>query len=45
LIKARWARLYTGIVITKPREMVALRVTSAEVERVVRDDGQVWSPS
>jgi hypothetical protein len=36
--------LYTEVVIMQPRELVALRVRIAEVEQVVRDDGEVWRP-
>jgi hypothetical protein len=32
------------VVFLKPRELVVLRVAIAEVERVVRDDGEVWRP-
>jgi hypothetical protein len=32
------------VVILKPRELVVLRVRIAEVERVVRDDGEIWRP-
>jgi hypothetical protein len=35
---------YREAVIMQPRELVALRVPIAEVERVVRGDGQVWRP-
>ena len=36
---------YSEVVILTPRELVALRVPIAEVERVVRDDGAVWRPT
>jgi hypothetical protein len=32
----------TEVVILKPRELVVLRVAIAEVDRVVRDDDEVW---
>ncbi len=32
------------VVILKPRELVVLRVLIVEVDRVVRDDGDVWRP-
>lgn len=35
---------YTEVVITRPRSLMALRVPIGEVERVARDDGQVWRP-
>jgi hypothetical protein len=36
---------YSEVVIMQPRELVVLRVPIAEVERVVRDDGEVWRPA
>jgi hypothetical protein len=35
---------YSEVVILTPRPLVALRVPIAEVERVIRDDGEVWRP-
>jgi hypothetical protein len=36
---------YSEVVIMRPRSLVALRVPIAEVDRVVRDDGEVWRPT
>jgi hypothetical protein len=35
---------YSEVVIATPRELVALRMAIVEVEKVVRDDGAVWTP-
>jgi hypothetical protein len=35
---------YNQVVIMAPRELVSLRVPTAEVERVALDDGQEWRP-